>query len=62
MRLNNFYTLKANSIKLSLNTDYYHMNLHANEKILKLKENDIILNSFQLISIFQYEFQSYKKV
>jgi len=38
------------------------MNLHANEKILKLKENDVIFNSFQLISIFQYEFQSYKKV
>ncbi len=56
------HSILANSIKISLNTDFYHLNFHSQNVAAKLNENDLMLNSFELIRIFMFDFPPYKKV
>ena len=56
------HSILANSIKISLKTDFYHLNVHSQNVTSKLNENDLVLNSFELLRIFMLDFSPYKKV
>ncbi|CAF0727722.1 unnamed protein product [Brachionus calyciflorus] len=51
----------ANSINQIVKFDLYYINFECNNSNLSIDENELIEKCFQLVSIFQYEFDMFKK-